>query len=218
MPRPSSPSSPAQRSPGPALAVLFGGGALLVVLVFLGLRTRLPAEPAPEAPASDRAALRPAAEEAIALHLAAGDLAGAAAAAHALARHDDTEAAWRRAGTLWMRTLASGQADARTPELAAHALERVRAFAPGDLDVRTDLATAYLSTRDPMRAVAEIKAILAIDSTHAAARFNYGVMLGLIGRVDAALAEFAAVERHSPPGDPYRAQAAAAARRLRAGI
>ena len=140
------------------------------------------------------------------------------AANHQRAIAEETEAAedWRLAGDYyygWMRYAQSAGGPALA--IADHAIdayENVLETEPNNLDVRTDLATAYLGSSQPMKAVDEIKNVLGRDSTHLEARFNYGVMLAQIGSAGAAVAHFERVMSASSPDSDHYRQAAQAIR------
>ena len=100
---------------------------------------------------------------------------------------------WRIAGDLfydWMSEEEDVNSRAQIAASAIAAYEFVLQIQPDNLGVRTDLATAYLNTGNPMRGVAEIKRVLEADSTHLDANFNYGLMLWRIGRTDQAATQF----------------------------
>ena len=121
----------------------------------------------------------------------------------------DTAEAWRLAGDLfygWMRGLEKlGQTDPAVAQRAVAAYQRFLAAEPDNLDARTDLASAYLGSNEPMRAVDEIKRVLEADPEHVQARYNYGVMLARIGRMEQAIKQFEHVKTYANPGSlPYR--------------
>ncbi|MFQ5571316.1 MAG: tetratricopeptide repeat protein [Rhodothermales bacterium] len=128
---------------------------------------------------------------------------------------------WKRTGNLfydWMETLSDQ--DQRKPQVAQQAImayQRYLEVHPNDLDVRTDMATAYLATNAPMQGVTEIKRVLDADSTHIKARFNYGVMLWWISRTDQAVEQFEKVKAMVGPDSEYYQQAEEAIRTLQAG-
>ena len=108
---------------------------------------------------------------------------------------------WKTAGDLyydWMadepepqiRSVAAGQ--------AVSAYQRVLTLNPSDLDVRTDMATAYLNTGSPMFGVTEIKKVLEEDPDHLNANFNYGLMLARINRTKEAITQLERVLTLSP--------------------
>lgn len=138
----------------------------------------------------------------------------AAAEQQLLAETENTADAWRHAGNLyydWMSTEEHTEHKIPIAEQAIAAYQKVLALEPNNLDARTDMAVAYLSTNNPMQGVEEISAVLAVDSTHIPARFNYGVMLAMIGRIDKAQTQFEAVkELVADPASPYYQRADAA--------
>jgi ribosomal protein L40E len=107
----------------------------------------------------------------------------------AVARELQTVDAWAEAGSFYLahvlRTVSPEQ-----PIFAARsarAFEEALALRPGDLDLKTDLATAYrYDPENPMRAVELVREVLDEDPQHARARFNYALMLAEIGRTEQA--------------------------------
>ena len=79
------------------------------------------------------------------------------------------------------------------------------------------MATAYLNTNNPMQGVQEVRRVLDTDSTHLHARFNYGIMLALIGRTEKAIEQFEFVKRQVDESSPYYQQAVNAIRSVQAG-
>lgn len=99
---------------------------------------------------------------------------------------------WKRAGNLyyeWMADESQPQSRSRIADQAVNAYRKVLELAPEDLDVRTDLATAYLNTSTPMLGVTEIKKVLENDPKHLNANFNYGLMLARINRMEEAMVQ-----------------------------
>ena len=119
----------------------------------------------------------------------------------------------RRAADLlyrWMRKLQGQGNRQQALEVAQHVAEAYSAVAdqrPEDLDARTRMGEAYLLTNNPMRGIRAINAVVEEDSTFVPARFQKGLALLQINRMDEALAEFAAVRRHASQGDPFYKQA-----------
>lgn len=142
----------------------------------------------------------------------------------ALAQQEVAEATnapddWKRAGDLfydWMDPL-QGAEKARIAAQAVNAYQRVLDADPNDLDVRTDMATAYLSSNQPMQGVAEIKRVLDADPNHLHARFNYGIMLAMIGRTEVAIEQFEQIKSQVDETSTYYRQADDAIRALQAG-
>ena len=100
---------------------------------------------------------------------------------------------WKRAGDLfydWMNTVPEGQRKAQVAAQAIEAYQTVLAETPDNLDVRTDMATAYLSSGNPMLGVTEVKRVLEANPDHLRARFNYGLMLSWINRPEQAIEQF----------------------------
>ena len=97
---------------------------------------------------------------------------------------------WKLAGDLYYEAMRLSEQDpARLQQmagLAVSAYERTLELDPDNLDVRTDMATAYLNTGNPMKGVDAIKRVLELDPNHLNANLNYGLMLYHINRVDQA--------------------------------
>ena len=127
----------------------------------------------------------------------------------------DDPSAWERAGSLlydWMASLsrqdqAERQERAQVARLTVDAYERVLESAPGNHDVRTNLALAYLSTNNPMRGISEIKRVLREAPDHVGARFNYGLMQMWIKRHATAIEQFERVREVASEDSPYYQQA-----------
>ncbi len=97
---------------------------------------------------------------------------------------------WKTSGDLyyeWMAEAAEIQLRTYAADQAVRAYQRVLELNPDDLDVRTDMATAYLNTGSPMLGVTEIKKVLEEDPNHLNANFNYGLMLARINRMEEAI-------------------------------
>jgi len=157
--------------------------------------------------------------ELIALFLDAGRLDRAALEQQKIAQATERPDDWKRAGDLfydWMDPL-QGAEKAQVAVQVIDAYERVLAADPDNIDVRTDLATAYLSSNNPMQGVAEIKRVLAIDPNHLHARFNYGIMLAMIGRSELAIEQFEHVKGLVDETSSYAQQADDAIRAIEAG-
>lgn len=99
---------------------------------------------------------------------------------------------WKTAGDLYYEWMTN---ETQTPERSKAAVSAVNAYQatlaldPENLDVRTDMATAYLNTGSPMLGVTEIKKVLEVDPDHLNANFNYGLMLARINRTEEAVAQ-----------------------------
>jgi hypothetical protein len=119
----------------------------------------------------------------------------------------------RRAADLlykWMRKLQGEGNRQQALEVARHVADAYGAVVdqrPEDLDARTRMGEAYLLTNSPMRGIRAINAVVDEDSTFVPARFQKGLALLQINRLDEALQEFEAVKRHSAQGQPFQKQA-----------
>ncbi len=149
----------------------------------------------------------------------AGAFAQAGAAQEAVAEQTDTALAWADAGSFFLAHMLRTQGPDRSAyaQQAVGAYERSLARDSTDLDVKTDLATAYLNDpQNPMQAVETIRAVLDADPDHARARFNYGLMLAQIGRTDQAAEQFERVVELTGPEDIVHGRAQEELARLRA--
>lgn len=138
--------------------------------------------------------------------VAAGRFDKAGPEQEAIAVLTGTASDWQRAGNLyydWM-DVHDGPERVRFAKSAIAAYRKVLELEPDNLDVRTDLAVAYMSDPDnPMLAIQENAAVLAVDSLHVQANFNRGIMLLQINRIDGAIAQFEKVQRIvGDPQDP----------------
>jgi tetratricopeptide (TPR) repeat protein len=160
--------------------------------------------------ASEGEAAQQARRQKIDMLIGAGRMDHAAVTQRAVAREEGSPEAWRRAGDLfyeWMGRMNEGPERVEVAEAAIAAYDRVLAQTPDNLDVRADLATALLETNEPMRGVEEIQRVLDADPDHLQARFNYGIMLAMIGRAEAAIAQFEHAQRIVGEGSPFYRQA-----------
>ncbi len=125
---------------------------------------------------------------------------------------------WRITGDLHYDWMTREEDDARRSAIAAQAIaayEEVLALTPDNHDVRTDLATAYLNTGNPMKGVTAIKHVLQADPNHLDANFNYGLMLWRIGRLEQAAVQFEKVMGLIPEDSEHHTRAKDALTRLR---
>ncbi|NNF03458.1 MAG: hypothetical protein HKN17_03230 [Rhodothermales bacterium] len=132
------------------------------------------------------------------LYLAANRIDLAAAEAERIAEITDTENDWAIAGNLYYDVMES-RGDASRSAYAKRAIEaysRALEINPDNLDVRTDMAIAYMYDPDnPMMAIQQTNRVLEQDSLHIQANFNRGVMLANINRIDQAVEQFEKVKR-----------------------
>jgi hypothetical protein len=122
----------------------------------------------------------------------AGAFARAGEAQEALARETDDAESWADAGSFYLAHMlrSDGAERGEFARRSAYAYELSLQRKPDDVDVMTDLATAYLNDpADPMRAVPMIQQVLEAQPDHARARFNFALMLAQIGRNDQARQE-----------------------------
>jgi len=119
----------------------------------------------------------------------------------------------RRAADLlykWMRQV-QGQSDRQqVRQVARHVAQAYQAVAeqrPQDLDARTRMGEAYLLTNNPMRGIQAINAVLDQDSTFVPARFQKGLALLQINRLDQALQQFRQVKRDADSTQAFYQQA-----------
>jgi tetratricopeptide (TPR) repeat protein len=145
------------------------------------------------------------------LYVGAGQLGRAALVQRRIAEANGQAEAWRRTGDLlysWMEALEGKQpVSSAVAEHVVTAYQNVLEQQPDNLDVRTDMATAYLQTNQPMRGVEEINRVLETDPNHFQARFNKGIMLTMIGRAEEAIQQFEQVKTIVGAESPYYQQA-----------
>ena len=150
------------------------------------------------------------------LYIGAGRPDLAALEQEQLAQQEGTVEAWTTTGNLfygWMQNM-EGPRRAAAAEHAIEAYQRVLEEEPDNLDVRTDLATAYLETNNPMQGVQEIKRVLDQNPNHLQGRFNYGIMLTMIGRTEKAIQQFERVQEIAGPESPHTRRAQQIIQRL----
>lgn len=144
--------------------------------------------------------------EIVDLLTAAGRFDKAGAEQEAIAGETGTEDDWIRTGNLYYDWMDVHEGAERTTFAKATiaAYRKVLEINPGNHDVRTDMAVAYMSDPDnPMLAIQENAAVLQADSLHVQANFNRGIMLLQINRIDGAIAQFEKVQRIvGNPDDP----------------
>lgn len=118
----------------------------------------------------------------------------------------ESEEEWILAGNLyfdWMQRAPDTQ-KAPWSQKAVAAYQAALEMNPENLDVRTDMAIAYLyDPQNSMLAIQETNRVLASDSLHIQANFNRGIMLNQINRTDQAIEQFERVKRIvGDPEDP----------------
>ena len=119
----------------------------------------------------------------------------------------------RRAADLlyrWMRQVEQQSGRARVADVAQHvaaAYEAVADERSQDLDARTRMGEAYLLTNNPMKGIRAINNVLGEDSTFVPARFQKGLALLQINRLDQAIQQFRQVQEYADPQEPFYKQA-----------
>ena len=119
----------------------------------------------------------------------------------------------RRAANLlykWMRQVEQQGDRANVADVARHVAEAYAGVVeqrPQDLDARTRMGEAYLLTNNPMRGIQAINQVLEDDSTFVPARFQKGLALLQINRLDQAVRQFERVMEHASQDDPFYQQA-----------
>lgn len=120
----------------------------------------------------------------------------------------------RRAGDLlykWMRQVQRDQGRReKVADVARHVAEAYAAVVeerPRDLDARTRMGEAYLLTNNPMKGIEAINQVLDDDSTFVPARFQKGLALLQINRLDQAVTQFEKVMASASQDDPFYQQA-----------
>jgi len=87
--------------------------------------------------------------------------------------------------------------DQNEAELAIPLYERYLTLKSDDLSVRTDLATMYLYSGDPTKAIGMYKEVIAKDPTFVQAHYNLAAAYHEQGNVDGALAELRTARQHA---------------------
>jgi tetratricopeptide (TPR) repeat protein len=109
-----------------------------------------------------------------------------------------SEEEWVLAGNLyfdWMQRAPDAQ-KAPWAQKAVGSYQAALELNPDNLDVRTDMAIAYLyDPQNSMMAIQETTRVLESDSLHIQANFNRGIMLNQINRTDQAIEQFEKVKR-----------------------
>lgn len=152
------------------------------------------------------------------LYFAADRLDFAAEQTALIASATSSEQEWILAGNLyfdWMQRAPDTQKAPWAREAVA-AYQEALALNPDNIDVRTDMAIAYLyDPQNSMMAIQETNRVLEQDSLHVQANFNRGIMLSQINRVDQAIEQFEKVKRIiGDPDDPVYIRAQDAIARL----
>jgi ribosomal protein L40E len=115
-------------------------------------------------------------------------------AMEAIATRTDTENDWARAGNFafdWMMDKPDPSQRAAWAVRTIGFYQRALDINPSNLDVRTDMAIAYMyDPQNPMEAVNQTNLVLEADSLHIQANFNLGIMLFQINRPDRAASQF----------------------------
>jgi len=158
-------------------------------------------------------------EQLAGLYAQAGAFDRAAPLQQEVAEARQTALAWADAGSLYLAHMLRTQGGDRADyaQRAAENYERSLALNPDDLDVKTDLATAYLNdATNPMRAVEVVKEVLETNPDHVRANFNYGLMLAQINRTEQAQTQFEKVVNLTDPADPVHQRAEQELARVRA--
>ncbi|MCY4205011.1 MAG: tetratricopeptide repeat protein [Bacteroidetes bacterium] len=120
---------------------------------------------------------------------------------------------WKTAGDLYYEQMTDEtqpELRSRSANFAVSAYQEALLLNPENLDVRTDMATAYLNTGSPMLGVTEIKKVLEMDPDHLNANFNYGLMLARISRNEDAIDQLERVLRLAPDSTSMHYQRAVA--------
>jgi len=115
-----------------------------------------------------------------------------------IAETTNEEEDWVVAGNLyfdWMQRQPDAQRAGWAQE-AVSAYQKSLELDPANLDVRTDMAIAYMyDPQNSMLAIQETNKVLSEDSLHIQANFNRGIMLSQINRTSQAIEQFEKVKR-----------------------
>jgi hypothetical protein len=151
--------------------------------------------------------------ELVRLYIGAGAPGQAALLQSQIADATGTVDARRRTADLlyrWMRQVEQQGDRARIADVARHvatAYEQVAEQRPQDLDARTRMGESYLLTNNPMKGIQAINAVLEDDSTFVPARFQKGLALLQINRLDQAIQQFERVKANADEQEPFYKQA-----------
>lgn len=124
------------------------------------------------------------------------DLAGAKA--EEIARVTGAESAWIDAGNFYYDWMETSEPENKSyySQKSTSAYRKALELNPDNLDIRTDMAVAYLyDPENSMLAIQETMKVLEADSNHVQANFNRGIMLWQINRLDEAADQFEKVVR-----------------------
>lgn len=119
----------------------------------------------------------------------------------------------RRAADLlyrWMQKFQQQDQREQVVQVARHVAKAYEAVAeqrPNDLDARTRMGEAYLLTNNPMRGIQAINGVLEDDSTFVPARFQKGLALLQINRLDQAAQQFEKIKKFADDTSPFYKQA-----------
>jgi tetratricopeptide (TPR) repeat protein len=147
------------------------------------------------------------------LYIGAGTPGRAALVQRQLADATGTVEARRRAADLlyrWMRQVERQRGRSEVAEVARHVATAYAAVAderPQDLDARTRMGEAYLLTNNPMKGIEAINQVLSEDSTFVPARFQKGLALLQINRLEESVRQFRMVKTFADPEEPFYKQA-----------
>lgn len=151
--------------------------------------------------------------ELVQLYVGAGAPGRAALVQRQVAEATGTVEDRRRAADLlyqWMQKVAQQQNRAQSARVARHvasAYEAVVEKRPQDLDARTRMGEAYLLTNSPMKGIRAINGVLEDDSTFVPARFQKGLALLQISRLEEAIQQFEMVKKYADSEAPFYQQA-----------
>ena len=151
--------------------------------------------------------------ELVNLYIGAGHPGRAAVVQEEVAEATGSVDAQRRAADLLYRWMQKVQGQGQRQQVfqvarhAARAYETVAEQRPGDLDARTRMGEAYLLTNEPMKGIKAINTVLDEDSTFVPARFQKGLALLQINRLDQATKQFEMVRQYAEDGSPFSQQA-----------
>ncbi|GMQ80696.1 MAG: zinc-ribbon domain-containing protein [Rhodothermia bacterium] len=145
------------------------------------------------------------------------DLAGAKA--EEIALETGSESAWIDAGNFYYDWMETSEPENKYyySRKSTSAYRKVLETDPDNLDIRTDMAVAYLyDPENSMLAIQETMKVLEADSNHVQANFNRGIMLWQIDRLEDAIDQFEKVVRLvNDPDDPVSQRASEALSTLR---
>lgn len=111
------------------------------------------------------------------------------------------EQAWQRAADAYFQAFTFATTDERVKLLGGKARElyaKVLAANPGNLDAKTNLGMAYMSSDDPVHGITLLREVLAQDPKNEKALYNLGVLAVQSNQFDKAVTRFRELTQINP--------------------